>query len=88
LLFWAGNWKFHLKLKDGPPPRIDTSKNSRAAARPSPTIEDIADALHVSPRTLPRRSQDAGSSFQRVLEEARHRLARHYFNSSVLELVS
>jgi len=51
-----------------------------------PTIDDIADALHVSSRTLQRRLQDAGSSFQRVLEEARHHLARHYLNNSVLEL--
>ena len=51
-----------------------------------PTIEDVADALHVSCRTLQRRLQDAGSSFQRVLEEARHHLARHYLNNSVLEL--
>lgn len=51
-----------------------------------PTIDDIADALHVSSRTLQRRLQDAGSNFQRVLEEARHHLARHYLNNSVLEL--
>jgi AraC-like DNA-binding protein len=51
-----------------------------------PTIEDIADALHVSSRTLQRRLQDEGSSFQRVLEDARHQLARHYLNNSVLEL--
>jgi AraC-like DNA-binding protein len=51
-----------------------------------PTIEDIADALHVSSRTLQRRLQEAGSSFQRVLEDARHQLARHYLNNPVLEL--
>jgi AraC-like DNA-binding protein len=51
-----------------------------------PTIEEIADALHVSSRTLQRRLQDEGSSFQRVLEEARHQLARHYLDNSVLEL--
>jgi len=51
-----------------------------------PTIEDIADALHISSRTLQRRLQDEGLSFQRVLEEARHRLARHYLNNSILEL--
>ena len=50
------------------------------------TIEDIADALHISSRSLQRRLQDEGSSFQRVLEEARHQLARHYLNNSVLEL--
>ncbi len=51
-----------------------------------PTIEDIADTLHVSSRTLQRRLQEDGSSFQRVLDEARHHLARHYLNNSVLEL--
>ncbi len=51
-----------------------------------PTIEDIADALHISSRTIQRRLQDEGSSFQRVLEEARHQLARQYLNNSVLEL--
>jgi AraC-like DNA-binding protein len=51
-----------------------------------PTIEDIAHALHISSRTLQRRLQQAGSSFQRVLEEARHQLARTYLNNSALEL--
>lgn len=51
-----------------------------------PSIEDVADALHISSRTLQRRLQDEGSSFQRVLEKARHQLARHYLNNSVLEL--
>ena len=51
-----------------------------------PTIEHIADALHISSRTIQRRLQEEGSSFQRVLEEARHQLARQYLNNSVLEL--
>ena len=51
-----------------------------------PTIDDIADALHISIRTLQRRLQEEGFSFQRVLEEARQQLARHYLNNSVLEL--
>jgi len=51
-----------------------------------PTIEDIAEALHMSSRTLQRRLQDEGFSFQRVLEEARRQLARHYLNNSALEL--
>jgi AraC-like DNA-binding protein len=51
-----------------------------------PSIDDIADALHLSSRTLQRRLQEAGSSFQRVLEEARRQLARHYLNNPVLEL--
>jgi AraC-like DNA-binding protein len=51
-----------------------------------PTIEDIAGALHISSRTLQRRLQEAGSSFQRVLEESRHELARSYLHNSALEL--
>jgi AraC-like DNA-binding protein len=51
-----------------------------------PTIEDIADTLHISSRTLQRRLQEEGSSFQRVLDDARHQLARRYLNNSVLEL--
>ena len=51
-----------------------------------PSIENIADALHVSSRTLQRRLREEGSGFQRVLDEARHQLARHYLNNSVLEL--
>ena len=51
-----------------------------------PTIEDIADALHISSRTIQRRLQEEGSNFQRVLEQARHQLARQYLNNSVLEL--
>jgi AraC-like DNA-binding protein len=51
-----------------------------------PSIEDIADALHISSRTLQRRLQDEGSSLQRVLEDARRQMARQYLNNSVLEL--
>jgi AraC-like DNA-binding protein len=51
-----------------------------------PTIDDIADTLHISSRTLQRRLQEEGSSFQKVLDEARHQLARRYLNNSVLEL--
>jgi AraC-like DNA-binding protein len=51
-----------------------------------PAMEDIADVLRVSPRTLQRRLQDDGYSFQRVLEEARRHLARHYLAHSHLDL--
>jgi AraC-like DNA-binding protein len=49
-------------------------------------MQDIARELHISSRTLQRHLQDAGYSFQQVLEEARHQLARHYLNNSLLEL--
>ena len=51
-----------------------------------PTIESIADDLHMSPRTLQRRLQEAGARFQHVLDDARHRLARYYLGNSDLEL--
>lgn len=51
-----------------------------------PSIDDIARRLHMSSRTLQRRLQESGSSFQRVLDEARHQMARYYLSSSVLEL--
>jgi AraC-like DNA-binding protein len=65
--------------------RVRTAIQQKLTGR-RPSIEDIADGLHVSPRTLQRRLQDEGSSFQRLLDEARHQLARRYLNNSVLEL--
>src|ERR1700744_2639575 len=51
-----------------------------------PSIDAISQALHMGPRTLQRRLQDSGSIWQRVLEEARHQMARYYLSNSVLEL--
>jgi len=49
-------------------------------------MDVISEALHISPRTLQRRLQESGSSFQRVLDEARHQMALYYLSNSVLEL--
>ena len=35
---------------------------------------------------MQRRLQETGSSFQRMLDEARHQMARYYLGNSVLEL--
>ncbi len=51
-----------------------------------PVVDDVARDLHMSARTLQRRLQDLGSSYQRVLDEARHQMARYYLSNSVLEL--
>jgi AraC-like DNA-binding protein len=51
-----------------------------------PVVDDVAKDLHMSPRTLQRRLQDSGSNYQRVLDEARHQMARYYLGNSVLEL--
>jgi AraC-like DNA-binding protein len=67
------------------PERVRATIQRKLAGR-RPKMHDIARELHISSRTLQRRLQDAGYSFQQVLEEARHQLASHYLNSSHLEL--
>jgi AraC-like DNA-binding protein len=51
-----------------------------------PSVDSISHVLHMSSRTLQRKLQDSGSSFQRVLDEARHQMARYYLSNSALEL--
>lgn len=51
-----------------------------------PTLEDVAQQLHLSVRTLQRRLTDAGISFQQLVEETRRELARHYLKQSTMEL--
>lgn len=51
-----------------------------------PAVEDVARDLHMSSRTLQRKLQEGGSSYQRVLDEARRQMARYYLGNSVLEL--
>lgn len=51
-----------------------------------PTIEEVARQLHMSSRTLQRRLQESGVSFQRVLDDARRQMARYYLSNSGLEL--
>ena len=43
-----------------------------------PSIQDVARQLNLSSRTLQRRLTENGLSFQRLLEQARRELARHY----------
>src|SRR5712664_2494704 len=51
-----------------------------------PGIQDLARELHVSTRTLQRRLTEQGITLQRLLEEARRELARHYLLHSSREL--
>jgi AraC-like DNA-binding protein len=67
------------------PERVRASIQRKLTGR-RPKMQDIAREFHLSSRTLQRRLQNSGSSFQQVLEEARHQLARHYLKNSVLEL--
>jgi AraC-like DNA-binding protein len=67
------------------PERVRATIQKKLAGR-RPKMHDIARELHLSSRTLQRRLQEAGYSFQQVMEEARHQLARHYLTNSLLEL--
>jgi len=67
------------------PERVRAAIQRRLTGR-RPKMNDISRELGISSRTLQRRLQEAGYSFQQVLEEARHQLARHYLTNSVLEL--
>ena len=58
----------------------------RLLAGQRPTIQEVAQELNLSARTLQRRLTEAGVTFQQVLEEARRELARHYLMQSSLEL--
>jgi AraC-like DNA-binding protein len=61
-----------------------TLKRTLAGKRPS--LEEVALSLGMSTRTLQRRLTAAGVTFQRLVEDTRHELARHYLEHSPVEL--
>jgi AraC-like DNA-binding protein len=77
-----------LRQHRGQPSFIDQVRSTiqRKLAGQRPMMREVARELRISARTLQRRLQEGGRSFQQVLEEARHELARHYLSSSPLEL--
>ena len=58
----------------------------RLLAGQRPEIGDVAKELRLSSRTLQRRLTQEGATFQKLMEEARRELARHYLLYSALEL--
>ena len=58
----------------------------RSIAGKRPTLQDIAQELGLSARTLQRRLTDAGITFQQLVEETRRELARHYLKQRAVEL--
>jgi AraC-like DNA-binding protein len=58
----------------------------RLLAGQRPGIQDLAREVHMSTRTLQRRLTEQGVTFQRLLEQARRELARHYLLHSSVEL--
>ena len=61
-----------------------TLKRSLAGRRPS--LQDVAQELHLSVRTLQRRLTDSGVSYKKVVEDTRRELARQYLQQSTVEL--
>jgi AraC-like DNA-binding protein len=61
-----------------------TLKRSLAGKRP--TLQHVAQELHLSVRTLQRRLTDANITFQQLVEDTRRELARHYLKQSTVEL--
>jgi AraC-like DNA-binding protein len=51
-----------------------------------PSLQDVAQELGLSARTLQRRLTDAGITFQELVEETRRELARHYLKQRNVEL--
>lgn len=58
----------------------------RVLAGRRPAMSDVAKELGLSTRTLQRRLNDEGVSFQQLLADARRELARHYLMQPSLEL--
>ena len=67
-------------------PMIDRVRNALLELLPSGrgSIEDVARQLAMSRRTLQRRLQGEGTSFQIVLNGLREELANHYLQNSTM----
>jgi AraC-like DNA-binding protein len=50
------------------------------------SIESVAHKLGLSKRTLQRRIEAEGSSFQQILQQTRHDLAQHYLKNTALSM--
>ena len=61
-----------------------TLKRSLVGRRP--TVQTTAREMGLSARTLQRRLTDADLTFQRLVEDARRELARHYLKHTAVEL--
>ena len=58
-----------------------TLKRSLAGRRPN--LQDVAQQLHLSVRTLQRRLTDADINFKQLVEDTRRELARQYLQSTI-----
>ncbi|RJG12952.1 AraC family transcriptional regulator [Pseudomonas cavernicola] len=59
---------------------------ARQLAAQGPDLEQLAQVLALSPRTLQRRLREAGLSFSQLVDETRQQLVLHYLRDPTLEL--
>jgi AraC-like DNA-binding protein len=57
-----------------------------ANARSAPSLESIARRVHMSPRSLRRKLQNEGTSYQKILAEVRALLAKEYLATTDLSM--
>jgi AraC-like DNA-binding protein len=57
-----------------------------ANARTAPDLESVARRVHMSPRSLRRKLQNEGTSYQRILGEVRAVLAKEYLSTTDLSM--
>ena len=67
-----------MPLRPRRPPREVVSKIVERLPDGPPSQQQIAEALHVSNRTLQRKLKDEGTSFMDLLQDTRMQLARRY----------
>ena len=51
-----------------------------------PSLDLVSQQLYMTPRTLHRRLQKEGTSYQKLLDEVRHSLAIKYLESGLLNI--
>ncbi len=87
----AGMWAFfepelrrRLAELDTAAPVVERTRSALLELLPSgrASVQAVARRLGMSARTLQRRLQDEGTAFQRVLDDTRGELARHYLGAT------
>lgn len=61
-------------------------KTLQERRRAFPTLNELAESFHLTPRTLHRRLLDEGTSYNEILEEVRHLLAVEYLKAGQLDM--